>query len=47
VPRETSDELAERLGAQWVDPAFEYALPHAKFVLEVAARLEVIANELG
>ncbi len=37
---------AERLGGQWVDPAFGYALPHAKFVLEIADQLDTVADEL-
>ncbi len=32
--------------AQWIDPAFGFALPQATLVLELATSLEVIANSL-
>jgi hypothetical protein len=30
----------------WIDPTFEYALPHAKLVLDLADELDRIAGDL-
>ena len=47
LPPETSEEYAERLGARKrVHAASDYALPQAKLVVELAARLDVIADEI-
>jgi hypothetical protein len=47
LPPETSEEYAERLGTrEWVHAAPDYALPQAKLVVELAARLDVIADEI-
>jgi hypothetical protein len=48
LPPETSEEYAERRGArEWVvHAASDYALPQAKLVVELAARLDVIADEI-
>jgi hypothetical protein len=47
LPQETSEEYAERLGArEWVHVASDYALPQAKLVVELAARLDDIADEI-
>jgi hypothetical protein len=32
---------------QWLDPSFEYALPHALVVIELATKLEEVADRLG
>jgi hypothetical protein len=48
LPPETSEEYAERLGArEWVHAPSDYALPQAELVVELAARLDVIADEIG
>ena len=47
LPQETGEEYAERLGTrEWVHAASDYALPQAKLVVELAARLDVIADEI-
>jgi hypothetical protein len=47
LPAETTAEHAERLGArEWVHPVAEFTLASAKSVVELAARLDAIAEEI-